>query len=297
MAQRAGGWAFRGRALVTLVFAVLCGCSSQHHTPPPSASPVSPAIRQAEQLLTRYGLTPSGTWTWTQGVLDNSPNRIPNYFPDFVHASKSVGLDLRPYAGKRVQYLSVTLQGHDQAWNGSNAPTPSPTSTGKNYPPSWFGEIDATFVVADGRVVGAYMSLGGYVGGPSSLKDHYGFMPAGLTPEHLDFTGLKRVDICGPWAHGNWQNPTRLSDSETQRLLSLIAASSLRNGAPKWAGPSDGDYPINFTFSNGAVVMARLVTMHDSGDTYLSFSAGPFDHVHYVPPAELKPYVESLLGI
>lgn len=275
--------------------ATFCGCASRTGVPRPSSSPVNPAIREANELLDRYGLTPSGDWTWKQGKLQRQP------FTFIRPASKSIGLDLRGYAGKEVVLLKVLLQGHSQAWNGREAPTPSPAQTTQA---DWqaeslrdrMGDINAWFVVDRDHLVGGYLELVGYAPGIVSLKDRYEFMPADLTPQHLEFKGLKRVEVIGPWARGDWQESKRLSDRQTARLLSLIAASRLEKGE-RLGGPGDEEYATIFTYNDGAVVTARLTTMRTSGATFLTFDPGPFARYHYLPPDRFKPFVKSLLGV
>jgi hypothetical protein len=280
-----------------VVGVLLSGCASHGAAPKPSASPASPAIRQADELLDRYGLTPSGAWTWEHAKLEPEP------FNFIRSASKSIGLDLRGYAGKQVVLLKVLLQGHSQAWNGREAPSPAPspaqTTQADQQAESLrdrMGDINAWFVVDGDKVVGAYLVLVGYAPGIVSLKDRYEFMPADLAPQHLEFKGLKRVEVIGPWARGDWQESKRLSDGQTARLLSLIAASRLQQGE-RLGGPGDEEYAIIFTYNDGARVMAELMTKRKSGATFLSFDPGPFARYHYLPPDDFKPFVKSLLGV
>lgn len=45
----------------------------------------------------------------------------------------------------------------------------------------------------------AYVILDGYVPGVESLNDRSSFMPKSLTANDLEFKGVKKVEIKGPW--------------------------------------------------------------------------------------------------
>ena len=280
---------------VVLLFAGPTSCSEGTRTgsPEPSSSLTNLAIREASDLLDRYDLKPSGEWTSMQAKLQP--------FALVRAASSSIGLDVRGYGSRQVTLLTVQLQGHSQAWDGRERPAPSPAQTAQTDGQAEslryrMGDIDACFVVDRDRVVGAYLALVGYFPGIVSLKDHYAFMPASLTPRHLDFTGLKSVEVIGPWTGDGWQESKLLSHNQSTTLLTLITASRLQEGE-RLGGPGDEEYAITFSYDDGARVAARLITQSASGKTSLVFDPAPFARFHYVPPDELKPFVQSLLGV
>ncbi len=227
------------------------------------------------------------------------------FFPIFAQASKSIGLDLKSYAGKQLRLLSVPLQGRSQAWDGRGRgmgalelfPSALDQGSSRGQESDWReGGIRAWFAVDDGRVVGAYLTLAGYAPGVVSLADHSEFMPASLSPERLDFASLESVEIIGPWTGSDWRSRAMLTDAaEVRRVLSFLQASSHRSGE-RFGVQGDEEYMIVLTYPGGEEVRARLVTKRVGGPTFLTFDPGSFSRSYYVPPAELKALVKSVLG-
>ena len=94
--------------LVLLVAAPMTGCTL-------APLPIK-THRQAQALLSRYGWTTTGRWTTHRVTLPQSFEHRPGQFPIPIYwaynneLSKTVGLDLSPYLGQRVEATVYELQ-------------------------------------------------------------------------------------------------------------------------------------------------------------------------------------------
>jgi len=144
-------------ATVTLIAIGVSGCGTSRSgpVPAPNAVKTSPsesrpvgserAAAQAHALLSRYGYHIKGLGEIMQRALPSKEQARQHPTEDTGRpewASRVVGLDLDPYAGKTVQELSYTLV--ERAYG---AP------------------LSAVFLIADGRLVGAYFYVAGARGG------------------------------------------------------------------------------------------------------------------------------------
>lgn len=154
----------------------------------------------------------------------------------------------------------------------------------------------ASFIICDSKVIGAYLGLEGYVGGPVPINDRRYFRPAGLTPLRLRFTGVSEVKLLGPWAKGGWRSEKVLSGrAQTGRYLAMLSSSRPRIGE-RSGTIRDEEYMMVLTYADGAQVRTRLTTVKGSGETFLTFDTDGLYGWHFLPPPEFKAYVISTLA-
>jgi hypothetical protein len=262
-------------ALVLLALAgvLLGGCGSSRPLQPSASTTAASLNRQADTLLAKYGLHPSGS-ARSVPVTFGKAGSLP--FVLYATASKSTGLDLSGYAGKRVWLLMVPFKERSQVSEAN---------------------VRAYFVVDHDTVVGAYMVLDGYAPGVESLAERSDFAPPSLSPEHPVFEAVKSIEIVGPWTGTDWRRSVVLSDpAEVEKTLSLLAASVGQRGT-RYGVRGDEEYMLLINYRDGVVVRASLTTKRRSGATFLTFDPGAFFVWHYLPPAQLKAHVKSVLGV
>lgn len=259
---------------------LLCGCTSvdeEATTPlaasPPRSSEASSAAleKQMIELLSEYSLKPDGSFDkqWLRmPAKDNLPLAL------YVEASRGIGLDPTPWAGREVWVYSTKLD--QEMLEG--------------------GSATAHFLVGDGAVVGAHLSIEDLIPGVVALDNREYFAPPKLTPRNLDFTGARQVKVIGPWTGSDWTKSATLTGARADDFLSLLAKSSARRGE-RFGIQHDEEYMFIVTFANGSVVRARLTTKKDGTPTFVTFDSRPYANWYYVPPEALKPRVKSLLGL
>lgn len=256
---------------------LLCGCTAAVADAPAKTAARLPQTQessgsvdaQVARLLDKYGLTASGpakVHDLQMPAIGSLPLTL------YVEGSKGIGLDPTPWAGRKVKVHAVPLKQK-----------------------TLDGGVTAYFLVGDGSIVGAYLGLEGYTPGVVSMDDKSYFAPPKFTPSNLDFTGVERVRVVGPWNGSDWERESTVATQAASDLLGMVA-NSRRSKGERSGQEGDEEYMLVITYASGAEVRARLTTKRDGTPTFLTFDAGPFSGWYYTPPSELKPLVKSLLG-
>lgn len=255
-----------------LAAALLTGCGTQARPRRPDSETV-----KAERMLGRYDLHPIGKPRISTLQLETSTSPVGSFFfEQMAEASKPIGLDLQEFRGTKVRRLSYLLKERSQA----------------NQP------IRAMFLCKDGRVIGAFMVLEGYCGGPTPLNDKRQFAVPGLRPDNLVFKGVKKVDVMGPWVEKGgdpWSKHAVLQDRPAiDRILSLLARSTRGKGGVSGTA-EDEEYLLVLSYTGGQEIRARLTTKAQGSPIILTFDLEGFESWVYTPAPELKPYVTRLV--
>jgi hypothetical protein len=199
---------------------------------------------------------------------------------DFViigGASKAIGLDITRYAGKKLQWLSYLLAERSQAREGTT---------------------HAFFLVDGQDVVGAFLSLAPeYIPGPVPLYDRSEFMPPGLAPDRLVFENVRAVDVVGPRSGPEKKRRlvTLRDAASVEQFLGLLAASKPRRG-DRFSYGGDEEYLLTIRYRTPQNIRVALSTPPGRGAGFVVFHVGPFWDWYYIPPAELRAYLDTVLA-
>ena len=242
--------------VIFLAFSLL-GCSQQVKS-------------ESEALMEKYRLHPDKPPIESKIKLNDS-----HTFDMVNSASKQIGFDLKEFKSSEVKVLSYPLKECSQGHSG---------------------KISANILYEGKRVIGAFLTLYDYCPGVVPLNERSDFAPLKLSPKNLQFEGVEKIELIGPWEKGIWTKNKRVEDSsEVKSTLALVRESVLRNGD---VNPTIGDelYMLIFYFSDGPIVRARLFTPVKSFQTYLAFDGDVFAEWHYIPSKDLKIYVIGKLN-
>jgi hypothetical protein len=129
-----------------------------------------------------------------------------------------------------------------------------------------------------------------------SLADRSQFLPAGLTPEHLTFDGVKSLEVTGPWNGNGWSRRVTYRDSsDVARVTGLLVEAMAQKGE-RYGVEGDEEYMLVLHYFDGAVVRVRLVTKRGTGDTFVTYDTDPLWNWHYLPPDSLELEVKAALS-
>lgn len=250
---------------VLILLFTLSGCTKGNRAGLKADSDFATLSGQAENLLSKYGLQ-------TKGVAKKQTFKLEGNFELLNEASQKIGFDLSRYKAKEVEALVYIVKQTSQD-NG--------------------GQVKA-YVLLDRAIIGAYVILDGYVPGVVSLKDRSYFMPKSLTSNALDFKGVKKVEIAGPWEQNQWKHHLMLLDKNDVDSFLDMASKSIPVQLNKEFTPptSVAKYIITLYFEDGPVVRGRLYL--GKGFTKLTFD--PFPNWSYDTSNELRMFVEQSLG-
>ncbi|MDQ7095439.1 cell wall-binding repeat-containing protein [Desulfosporosinus sp. PR] len=228
-------------------------------------SDVTTLSGQAEELLSKYDLHPKDVAKEQAFKLEGNVDLLND-------ASLKIGFDLSEYKGKEVKALVYTLKETSQ-YNG--------------------GLVKA-YVLFDRAVIGAYLILDGYTPGVASLNDRSYFMPISLIANDLEFKGVKKVEIEGPWEQNQWVHQLTLSSSnDLDSFLNLVSKSIPVQQNKGYTSPdSVKKYIIILYFEDGPVVRGRLYL----GVDFTKLTLDPFSNWSYDTSNELRTFVEQSLG-
>jgi hypothetical protein len=268
LASRTAAASLTGGILVALAVLALSGCAAATE-PEALASPLDSLAEQAQALLSRYDLHAAGPGA-TERITLSAPGQPA--FALYARASADIGLPLHGCEGETVDMLTVPLTERSQA-----------------------GDIRAYFVASGGKVVGAYLCLVDCYPGIVSLANRSGFLPPGLTPEHLTFDEVSSLEVIGPWSGDDWERRATYRDgADIARFTALLSSSTPRRGE-RTGLESDEEYMLILHYADGPEIRVRLVTKRDTGLTFLTFDTEPLWEWHFLPPAGLKAEVKSTL--
>lgn len=251
---------------VLILLFTLSGCTKDIGTSLKADSDLTTLRGQAEDLLLKYNLHP-------KDEAKEQTFKLEGDFELLNDASKDIGFDLSGYKGKEVNALVYNLKETSQYNNGP---------------------VKA-YVLFDRGIIGAYVTLVGYIPGVMSLKDRSDFMPKSLTASNLEFKGVKKVEIEGPWEQNQWKHQITLSNSNgLDSFLDLVSKSIPLQQNKGYTPPQDSvaEYIIIFYFEDGQVVRGRLYL--GGGFTKLTFDL--FPNWTYDSSKELRTFVERYLG-
>jgi hypothetical protein len=266
------GWFARltgGIAASLVLTLALSGCAGPVSTAPPKPPPaprgsvVTTEQVEAVALMKKYDLHPVGSPQVTQELLRESDLvSLPSF-----RASKVIGLDLNAHIGERLTLMSYLLRERSQAREGT---------------------ITANFYVARGHVVGAWLTLRGYIGGGPALSEHDQFMPPGVyEPGRVRLEHIRSVEII------TQDGSAIIRDASAINRLSALIASS-RPAAADGLG-ADDIYDILFTHDNGAVTDVRIDRPQHGGRFFMKFIGLESMGGTYLDPAPgLVAYLDKL---
>lgn len=250
---------------VLMLLVTLLGCTKDNGADLKADSNFSPLSGQAENLLSKYDLH-------IKDVAKEQTFKLEGNFELLNEASQEIGFDLSGYKGKEVKALVYDLKETSQD-NG--------------------GPVKAC-VLLDRAIIGAYVILDGYVPGVVSLNDRSSFMPKGLTANDLEFNGVKKVEIKGPWEQSQWIHQLTLSNSnDLDSFLNLVSKSIPVQQNKRYIPPASvAEYIIILYFEDGQVVRGRLYL----GGDFTKLTLNPFSNWSYDTSNELRTFVERSLG-
>jgi hypothetical protein len=250
---------------VLMLLLTLLGCTKDSGSGLKEVSDFTTLSGQAENLLSKYNLH-------IKGVAEEHTFKLEGYFELLNEASQKIGFDLSGYKGKEVKALVYTLKETSQNNDG----------------------LVKAYVLLDRAIIGAYLILDGYVPGVVSLNDRSSFMPKYLTANNLEFKGVKKVEIKGPWEQSQWIHEVTLSNSnELDSFLNLVSKSIPVQQNKGYSLPTSVEkYIIILYFEDGQVVRGRLYL----GREFTKLTLDPFPNWSYDTSNELRTFVERSLG-
>lgn len=248
-----------------MLLLTLSGCTKDIGTGLKADSDLTSLSDQAENLLSKYNLHP-------KDVAKEQTFKLDGDFEPLNEVSKDIGFDLSGYKGKEVKALIYNLKETSQDNNGP---------------------VKA-YVLFDRGIIGGYVILDGYVPGVVSLKDRSVFMPNSLAASNLEFKGVKKVEIGGPWEQGQWKHQITLSNSNGLDSFLDLVSKSIPVQENKRYTPleSVAEYIIIFYFEDGQIVRGRLYL----GGGFTELTLDPFTNWTYDSSNELRTFVERSLG-
>jgi hypothetical protein len=248
---------------VLMLVLIFSGCTKDNGSGLKVESDLTTINGQAENLLKKYDLHP-------KGEAKEQTLKLEGNFELLNEVSKEIGFDLSGYKSKEIKSLVYTLEETSQ----DNS-----------------GPVKA-YVLLDRVILGAYLILDGYVPGVVSLNDRSYFMPKSLTPNVLEFQGVKKVEIAGPWEQNQWKHQLILMNkNDVDSFLNLVSKSIPVQ--QKLTRPASvAKYIIVVYFENGPVVRGQL----HLGAGFTKLTWDPFSNWSYDATIELRTFVERSLG-
>ncbi|HEY3374044.1 MAG TPA: hypothetical protein VGK02_03160 [Candidatus Aquicultor sp.] len=236
---------------------------------------ISAADKNAKAMLEKYRLHP------VQRVRIFGPKETQRLLYDnkwtpelFSTASKHIGLDLNKGREKNVVILSYRLKEQCQSHERT---------------------VTASFVLDNnGSLIGAFMSLSGYMPGVVGLDERYALLPEGLSRDKLSFEGLSKIEIAG-WraAEKGWEDSATVSNPEDiEHITSLIEQSIGHRGTYDVAGMGEEEYRMLLYYKDGPIIDIWLAPKNNRDQMGID----AFDRWHYYPPKELRTEIKRLLS-
>lgn len=220
-----------------VVASVLPGCSDGR---------VPPEVRdETRLLLAEHQLHSAGPGRVSQVELTSDDA----FSLPVLVASRASGFDLSAYARGRVSVLRVPLRERSQSLDG---------------------DIEAVFAYEATDVIGAYLTLAGYVPGAVALDDRSLFLPNGVGPRDLHAGDVARLTVAADFDGFGWTRSVQVTDAPTiARVVSVVEAADADSHAeaspptavgptPAASGASDGEYVLRLTYATGEELQVRL---------------------------------------
>lgn len=121
------------------------------------------------------------------------------------------------------------------------------------------GDVYAIILRNSDQIIGAYISLNGYVPGVVSLINRSQLHPETLKPHEPEFRGVTRVEMLGPWrreAEDHWTNRREyIGAAATDVLNAINRPRTFRGEMPVLKGGNE--YLLVLQYEDGPVVRIR----------------------------------------
>lgn len=219
--------------------------------------------KKAEDLLKNYGLHPIS-------IDEEQTIRLVDNYELIRSNSERIGLNLSGYRGKTVNALIYTLQ-----------------ETSQNNR----GKIQS-LILYDKEIIGACLLMEGCNPEVSALDEKYNFMPNGLITNNLQFKGINKINIAGPWDRKESliREVILSNENEINSFLALISKSlPVAKKQNNLFDSSSVEYRICFYYYDGSIVRGNLFFSKDLSTLTLA----PFVDLAYESPNELKIFIEQ----